>query len=182
MDKVLKVSGDGRLRVKLIHDEDCESPRSSQDNIAYVITLPHREFGPVDKDAGPLAEGWDEAQYRWLDPRANFIRWARAFHGAVILDDRPNQGADALWYILPDRFGEVPNPLSALEEERDEYRKWAEGECFGYVIQESVKYVEVGGDRERQEWETTESCFGYIGYEYAKATALEEFDNANGGA
>lgn len=174
MGDILKVSDNGLFRVRLELDEDCENPRKSQDNVVHVITLDTRVYNEIDKDAGPLGDAWTEAKLRWDDPRDMFMRWARAYHGAVMLLDIPNQGADAIWYLMPEGVAEVTDPAAALAGARDEYRAWAEGDAHGYVIEESVSYVERGGDRTRDDWEEVEddSMWGLIGYDYAKETAL----------
>lgn len=50
--------------------------------------------------------------------------------------------------------------VSAMTAEIAEYSSWAEGDCYGYVIED------VNG-------ETVDSCWGFIGYEYAKREALD---------
>lgn len=50
-----------------------------------------------------------------------------------------------------------------MEAEIDEYSKWADGECFGYVI------TDRNGD-------DVDSCWGFIGREYAEAEVLRELE------
>lgn len=62
-----------------------------------------------------------------------------------------------------------PDPIteewlrSGMEAEIDEYSKWADGECFGFVI------------KDRNDTEV-DSCWGHIGFDWVKQTANEEAD------
>jgi len=175
MNEILKVSDDGRFRVRLVNDEDCESPRSHADGVIHVVTLPHSRYRNVDEAEGPLSEGWDRIKGH-PDAVGIFERWAQIFHGAVTLFDTPSTGADAIWYILPEQFGEVSDPAKALKEERDEYREWAAGETYGYIIEGSAKWDRRDGVGELTTWGEVDSSYGYIGFDYARETALAALD------
>jgi hypothetical protein len=171
MSQILNVSDDGQLRVRLVTDHDCPNPRRENDCLGHAVTVPSRDYVDVDKNAGPLAEGWDRIKDR-PDAMDLFERWARAFHGAMTLRDIPERGASAVWYILPGT--DATDPAEYLKGEAQVYREWAAGETYGYVIEESVSYVEVGGDRSRDDWEEVEdgSLYGLIGFTHARDTAL----------
>ncbi len=64
-----------------------------------------------------------------------------------------------LWVLVPpDKASEFPEGIkSAIQE----FKQWAEGECYGIVIERECP--------ECGEWEATdESCWGFIGWDYAK--------------
>lgn len=173
MSEILKVSDDGRFRVRLVADEDCESPRES-DSLSHVVTVPHSHYRNVDKSGGPLGDGWDRIKDQ-TNAMDLFERWARIFHGAVTLRDTPERGADAIWYLMPDN--DASDPAAYLECELRDYRLWAEGDTYGCVIEKTVTYVEVEGDRSLDQWEGVgDDLWGLIGFEYARDTALAAFE------
>lgn len=51
----------------------------------------------------------------------------------------------------------------ALRCELEEYGRWASGECYGYVIED-------------EDGDTLDSCWGFIGFDYAKETAEEALE------
>lgn len=177
VDEILQVSDDGLSRVRLVQDTDATNPQAEYDHLGHVLTVPHPRFTKISEEGGPLEDGWDRLDDHHKQVEI-FIRWARIFHGAVVLHDTPNEGPSAIWYMLPAQFGEVEDPAKCLESERDEYREWASGEVYGYVIESPVTYVEVGGDRSINQWEEAEdgSLWGLIGFEYARDTALAAFE------
>jgi hypothetical protein len=170
MSEILRTTDDGRFRVRLVQDEDCDNPRNS-DSLSHVVTVPDREYANIDKTGGPLEDGWDRIKDR-PDAMDLFERWAQAFFGAITLRDTPSRGASAIWYLLPGN--DAADPAEYLECERRVYREWAEGETYGYVIERSVKWDRRDGDGEYTTWSPVEDCWGYIGYTYATETALSE--------
>lgn len=178
MSETLKVSDDGRFRVRLEVQEGPANPRQEYDHLSHVITVDtlRGRYYDVDKESGPLGDGWD--RIKGHNHRVEiFERWARETHGAAVLHDSPGEGAEAIWYLMPDQFGEVSDPGEYLASERDEYRAWAAGEVYGYIIEQSATWTpKDGGDEEIVTWGRVDSCWGYIGYDYAKGAALEEFE------
>jgi hypothetical protein len=171
----------GKFRVRLEVDTDPQNPRQEFDHLANVITLKGQRYIDVDKNGGPLQYGWD-----YFADRENgvdlFIRWARMVHGVVAIEDNPIEGARSIWYLMPDKAAESTwEPQKVIESEIREYRSWAEGEVYGYIIERSVTWVpkdEPEGEVEMSTWEEVDegSCWGFIGYDYAKEAALEAFE------
>ena len=183
MSDILKVSEDGNHRVRLESDADSSAcnPRTSQDNLCHVVTQRGTRFIDVDKTGGPLSDGWNRLKDHDYDYAVEvFTRWARTFHGVVTLDDRPHDGANAVWYMLPAQFTETTDPAAYMKCERDEYRAWAAGEVYGYIIEHAAKWDRRDGEGELTTWGQVEDCWGYIGYEYAKQSALSEFERYTG--
>lgn len=176
MNEILEQRGD--LRVRLVVDQDAGNPREEYDHLANVVTVPSREYLPVDKDGGPLADAWTELtnRYRWSDAVEIFERYARIYHGAVTLYDTPPRDANAVWYLMPEVAQETTDPEALLKAERDEYRAWAEGSVYGYIIERRTKWNRADGTPgEMETWEHEDSLWGLLGYEYAEQTAREDF-------
>lgn len=68
----------------------------------------------------------------------------------------------------------VDRLVEALTAEVQEYSRWSEGDCYGYVVERLVPACAQCGAGER--WEDADemnSCGGFIGQEYAEEAALE---------
>lgn len=168
-DNVIGTSADGKFRVRLVSDEECESPRWPG-TLPHVVTVPNSRYVDVDKDGGPLGDGWDRIKRR-DDAMDVFERWARIFHGAFTLRDTPERGASAVWYLMPTDTEDMDDPAAFLREEARTYRQWADGETYGYVVEELTGWTRKDGAGDRDTWEELDSCYGHIGYDFAKETA-----------
>lgn len=172
--EIIATSEDKRYRVCLEIDEDSSNPREEYDQIVYAVTVPNSRCDDI-AEAGPLVDGWDRIKDR-PDAVELFERWARIFHGAVALYDTPHEGPSAVWYIMPDGIKEVGDPKAVLAAIRDEYRSWASGDVYGYVIEEAVDWRRADGrDGDKSTWEVVNDCWGLVGYEYAEKEARREF-------
>jgi hypothetical protein len=188
-DNIIETHGRYRVRLEIQQNSYGYNPRTNQDcNLTNVITPTQRGYIDVDEDGGPLQYGWDYYSTRALDciRRADaedlFIRWARIFHGVTVIEDRPHDGAWSFWYVMPDKAKESTwPPEKIIEAEIKEYRAWAEGEVYAYVIEKSLTWVPKGGQEvndfpgEMTTWHEEESCGGLIGREYAEEAAKEAF-------
>lgn len=180
---ILEKAGEYRLVLK--QDTDASSPREDQDcNLANVITHKGQRCLDVDEDGGPLEEGWRRIESRYVNAVPVFARWARTFHGATVIEQWPYGGARSIWYVMPEKLAETTVPAEKIiEEEVEEYRKWVDGEVYGYVIEKNVTRIPKDAedredpdlDDETTEWEHVESCWGHIGREYAEEAAREAF-------
>lgn len=173
MNEVIETFLDGRFRVRLVADDCASDPRKCGENLTHVITPTQSRYLPVDEDGGPLQHGWDYYSTR-PDSEKLFSRWARIYHGAVVVEHRPVRGAWSLWYLTADDIAEheIADPAEYIGAERDEYQAWADGEVFGYVIERAVQW----GRRDGREgsmttWEEVDSLWGLVGYEYAEQAA-----------
>lgn len=176
MTDVLETAGKYRVRVEVQQDSESSNPRTEQDNLTNVITPTQQRYIDVDKDGGPLQYGWDYFSTR-ADSEKLFIRWARMVHGITVVEDRPHDGAWSFWYITPEKLAETTWPAEkAIEAEIREYRMWAEGEVYGFIIEKSTHWVsEDHGGAEMDTWEHEDSCWGYIGRENVEDAAREVF-------
>lgn len=180
MTEILETVGRYRVRLEVQEDQQDSNPRTDRDcNLANVITLSDQRYIDVDKDGGPLQDGWDYFADRDKGVEL-FIRWARMVHSALAVEENPHDGAHSIWYVMPERIAEagttVP-PEEIIRQEVEEYREWAAGEVYGHVIEKSVRWqrTETTEDEVMVTWEEVDSCWGYIGYEYAKEEALQSF-------
>lgn len=191
-DSVIEEHGRYRVRLALIQDSGSTNPRREYDyHLTNVITPTGQNYIDVDEDGGPLQYGWDYYAPRALDclRRADaedlFIRWAKNTHGVTVVEDRPHDGAWSFWYVMPDKAAESTwPPEKIIAAEMREYRAWASGEVYGYVIEKSTVWVPKEGQdvsdidpvlTERTEWEHVESCGTFYGWESAEEAAREAF-------
>lgn len=180
---VIETSENGRYRVRLEIDQETSScnPREEDAHITHVITPTQQRYIDVDPDGGPLQYGWDHFSTR-PDSEKLFIRWAHIFHRAVVVEDRPHDGAWSFWYMTLAQIAEIGNtPEEAIAIEIKEYRAWAEGEVFGYVVEKAVDWDRRDGDDSMTTWETVDDCWGLIGREYAEESARDAFELYRGG-
>lgn len=199
--EVLHQQGD-RYRLRLVPHLYPENPRTAFDHLAHVVTVPHPNYLNVGPDEGPLGDAWRRIigeRHRVhgaaeRDAVEIFERYARIFHGARTLYDSPYEGPSAVWYILPDGIAQLaapsaehPDPaMACLQVERDEYRAWAEGDVWGYIIEVRETWVPVSQlgapESERDTMQTWEevpdgSCWGFYGYSYAEQEATEAWED-----
>lgn len=158
----------GAVTVKIIHDSDCEEP--SSDDEAVKIVICHRRFTNPSPDVGGDA---DEVM-EWV--KANRKEWyvTNLFmyeHGNVALragERNPfgcqwDSGQVGIIAIKKSEFGRGKGERNAKRLEwckniAEEYGQWMNGECYGYVIED-------------EDGEQLDSCWGYIGLDYAKEEA-----------
>lgn len=184
---ILETAGRYRVRLEIQQGSESANPRTDRDcNLTNVITPKGQRYIDVDENGGPLADGWERIEDRYMNAVPVFTRWARLFHGATVIEDRPydGDGAWSLWYLMPDKAAETPwEPKRVIESEIDEYRKWAGGEVYGFIIEKNVTWIPKDAedredpelDDETTEWEHVDSCWGHIGREYAEEAAREAF-------
>jgi hypothetical protein len=187
MSETIATTDDQRYRLRLVQDTDAVNPRTDFDHLAHVITPKGQNYIDVDADGGPLQEVWNHYSANHDDDDAVLLltRYAHLHHGVRIIEDRPHDGAWSLWYVMPGKAAEsTATPEAIIESEITEYRTWAEGEVYGYVIDKAVTWVPKEGHgpeddedipAERETWEEVDSCWGFIGYDYAKQAAKEAF-------
>lgn len=178
MTDVLETAGKYRVRLEVQQDQQDSNPRTNQDcNLANVITPTQQRYIDIDENGGPLQEGWDYFSVR-PDSEKLFARWALMAHGVTVVVHNPHDGAWGLWYVMPDKMAEVGEgvtPEQIIEGEFREYQAWASGEVYGHVIEKRTHWTSED-DQEMDTWEHVDSCWGYIGREYAEEAAREAFE------
>jgi hypothetical protein len=123
-------------------------------------------YGAVDRDSDddcPQCDGTGEIE---TDDVETYLRARR---GAVATREIAVGGRDqapAVIYFTADdveRAG-IPDPTAALESHASEYRRWEDGDCWGYVCSGPGSELD--------------SVWGFIGEEYALEEARGAFDYA----
>ncbi|MEV7282564.1 hypothetical protein [Streptomyces sp. NPDC093111] len=175
MSETISTSTDGRLRVRLVHDEYATNPREDFDHLAHVITIDTHlgHYAPVDQDGGPLAEAWERVSWNRWQGIDIFTRWARIFHGAIVIESRPARGPVSLWYLMRDDAEDLGMlPEAYLDTERAEYEAWAEGDVYGYIVEEAVDWVRTDDQGAAMTtWEEIDASWGHYGFTWAAAEA-----------
>ncbi|MEV5136277.1 hypothetical protein AB0K71_15595 [Streptomyces syringium] len=174
MTNVIATSTDGRFRVRLVPDECATNPREDFDHRAHVITIDTHlgHYAPIDKDGGPLAGAWDRVSWNRRRGIDIFTRWAGIFHNAIVIESRPKRGPVSLWYLLREDAEDLGMlPEAYLDAERAEYEAWAEGDVYGYVVEEAVDWLRADVDEAMTTWEEVDSCWGHYGYDWAASAA-----------
>ena len=190
--EILETTDDGRYRVILIQDADCESPIATDAWVSSVIVRTYsRSWGyewdsPADRDPGDRRDAMRYFENEATMPRSvsaedAFKRYMRIFHGIEVVETHWGSRRDcdhALAWVEPSersRAGLDTHPdypdLAIIEGEVGEYNRWADGDTWGYVVQKRVTWQSAEA---MQAWEDTdESCWGFIGHEYAEREARE---------
>lgn len=178
-EEILKVSDDGKYRVKLVLDEDAfepyddgQSPLLRLEWSGYRYRAEHvmATGRPTDHD-----ERIEEAASKWGSELEKFEKYLRAFYGAsqVIIDTSTSQGMTYITYDTAEWREHVGAPLNSVN--MDEYLAYCVGDCWGYVIEKNELWRKDGDPDETMEsWEHVDSCWGFYG-DYSREAALEEF-------
>lgn len=177
-------------RVRLVQDEDCTSPRDFDCNIGKIVALSTRYDWPMEDgdtvSADRIASATQEYSFRAVS------RWLRMFHGATMVlplyiggDDRPIAGTEferARSYIgvtfdqpkTREITGVTQESIArGLKEDIEEYGRWATGDAYGWVVERRAPHPhpECKATHHADDWQHVDSCWGFIGYEYAESEA-----------
>lgn len=178
----------GEIRLEIIYDQDCASPLEDDeyapalamidrggrsdyigtaDNVPEEMEIPCAPCqGTGERDGSedecPVCDGWGRIETDDLE------RYLRKTRGAVAVHEITVGGRDqapAVLYFTAEEIdgAGIPDPAAALKAHADEYRKWEDGDCWGYVLS--------GPGSE-------DSCWGFIGSDYALEEATSAFDYA----
>lgn len=173
----------GVYRVRLEHDPDCADPREDACHLGVMAVRRRRHIGP-EKDSAEmrasealrLVEDYDwrvVARYVRMRTGASVVLpiWDQGDNGISVgaMDERvPPGNVVGLIYDTPESRAECGTSselvASGLATEVDEWSKWAVGETYGYV-------VERASDAESEDWEEVDSCWSYVGDDYAEQSA-----------
>jgi len=193
MTDIIETDEETGLTLKIEQDPDVERPYSHDGSV--ILAVLHRQYiNPAEKFAGAdltTVEGIAEfeaanaaARSPWVviplflydhsgtSYRAGYSNpfscpWDSGRVGVIALwradFDQPKRGA-----LKGEAWQQYKRAhwLKAANACCDEYTAWANGDCWGYVIED-----EDGDD-------TGDSCWGFIGREYAEEQAREAFAEA----
>lgn len=185
---------DRTKRVRLEYDQDSShlDPRE-EDRLVDIVTGELRRWNVATKDA-MFQSAFD--RFNNAGRAGLFKRWLKIFHdteampvflfehGNVALStgdfgDRWDSGQVGWTYIRPDAEKwedmDVPAILKGFVETLGQ---WMNGEVYGWIAEELVKGTKVfegdHADEAFEEWEQEDSCWGFIGYDYAQSEAKRE--------
>lgn len=175
-----------RLYVELIPDTGAEDPRGwiSRAGVIHVVDLPRTRV-PRESDVPGLDDVITDHDFRAV------ARWLRMVHGATVVlplysvggdgaiaagtaDEMPTAGNyDGVTFDTPATRAECFTPTTsttivaaALAADVATYAQWAEGDVWGYLV------------ARQDTGEEMDSCWGFIGREWAEQAAREAMDTA----
>lgn len=155
------------LRVRVFVDDSPLDPRAEFDHMGTMVMVGgHNQIDTLEGDlVAPLTKlmrdyGFDAA-----------ARYLRVFHNSVVIQ----LDNDGILYGSRDKIraewlsagADMPSDDAItewLEGEWKEYRAWAEGDVYGYVVERIVTVHSASGDVcHYGDWEEVESCWGFYG-------------------
>jgi hypothetical protein len=166
---------DGRTAY-LLYDQDTPNPRRDYNHTAVMVQL-SSDYVDLDDpgDVGPAISQWcgnrDYVRHRDCDELVE--RYARMFCDVVAFTRWSGQGgqSDGSWgYAWITResanrdLGGDADADAALDGEVSEYQSWAAGECYGVIVTDA-------------DGEAVDSCWGFIGTDYAEKLARSGLDS-----
>jgi hypothetical protein len=168
--ETIETTPDGTMRLVLHLDEDPQNPREDYDHLDHMISVDECD------GSGPLAHAWQYYRgrcYRGRDAVALFTRYA-AWAGAPTLVWSPPRDVDRVFYLPCESVSEVGDPQAYLSAQAEEYAAWADGEVYGYVIEQRATWRrDDDHDATMETWEHVDSCWGFYGRAYAEEAARE---------
>lgn len=162
--------------IEIHHDMDCSSPRENC-NLGTILCVKHRSYNLGDK----IAEV--EEMQRILKDTKNYIALPVYMyeHGNVALSTSAfscqwDSGQLGIIYVEKSKVLKeysvkrvspkiLKNVLACLKSEIEEYGKYINGECYGFIIRDA-------SGRE------VDSCWGHIGMDWAIQSAKENCPEA----
>jgi len=182
-------------RVRLEQDPDADSPREFSNT--GIMVLSHRRYDlPREGDLTAVIEDAFErggyrlaSRYLIVTGQALIVLPVFGYeHGSLHLStgrhgvfaDPWDSGLAGLIYADPesvregwgDQVPDMDTLAAALAAEVDEYDRWANGDVYGYIVERETVPCEHCG-RGAGEWEHVDSCWGFIGAEYAEGAARD---------
>jgi hypothetical protein len=172
------------LTVEIEIDQDCSSPRENC-NLGTIVGF-HRDYKLTDdgvsfdcpeavmahvKASGAIALPVYMYEHSgvMLSTGAFGCPWDSGQVGVIYVEREKVLKDYSVKRISPKVREKV---LACLKAEVEEFSKYLNGECYGFVISRP-KCCEACGNTSSDE---LDSCWGFIGFEYAKQSAIEAAD------
>jgi hypothetical protein len=161
---------DHGVYAEIVHDEDCSEPNDGDSAVKIVILS--RNY------SNPSPECGDEPDEVAAWAKANAKEWYCANlymyqHSGVALRAGLNNPFGCPWdsgqvgiiALKKSEFGRGKGELNSkrlawAQSTAEEYGRWMNGECYGYRLM-------------NEEDEELDSCWGYVGFEFAEEEAKE---------
>jgi hypothetical protein len=165
-------------RVRIEQDPFPSHPREDRDSGVHALTIDtrHGHYLEVDEDGGPLAEQWERISWR-KDAIDLFKRYARIYHGAVVVERYRQDGPVVLWYMTEADVKEagIEDPAAYIEDDIREYEQWADNEVYGYTVEKRVSWKRCGTAPSDEQymwtWETVAEEWDIFGLDDARKQA-----------
>lgn len=162
------------LTVKLIHDEDCASPREN-DNLGTMVCW-HRRYTLGDVQPTEDPETYLETLKADYGELPIVLPLYLYDHSGITMRTSSfscpwDSGQVGFIYVtaakLKAEYGDAPDAIERATKyligEVEEYASFIEGDCYGYIVEDP-------------DGEQLDSCWGFIGFDYAKQEAIEAAD------
>ena len=179
-----------RYRCIITPDEAAENPRTAGENLGVFALSPGSRL-TIDGSAAKQAEGLleelgaagaaaairDELGATVVLPlRVEVLGYGQYRISTTDLGD----GIDGLVFDTPASREMCGTPEDRIEEclrgELEEFNRWMAGDCYGIVVQAKVTWTPSDPHyEERETWETVDSCWGFIGEEWAVEAARADY-------
>lgn len=165
------------LILELFPDEDAESPRE-WDNLGKMITW-HRRYNLGDKHEFSSPETFEKMarSFKWLTlPLYLYDHSGLTMStdgGRYPFNDRWDAGQVGYIYCTPKAgkkeygVGWVEKARECMKGEVKAYDQFLQGDVYGYVISREVECEKC----QHTEKEVLDSCWGFLGYDYALVEA-----------
>lgn len=185
----------GTFRVVIHADQYTESPRVDSERACHALTIDTLNWLKVDKTDGPLAHAWEHFNrrgWRSRDAVRAMEMYVVRFHGGCTLLDTPHDGPSLLWYITAEeaarvlygnrpRRATIPEMMSLLREEQQEYASWRDGDVWMWVVERAISYRATDPTATVEEivqWEIVDGPVGgHIGRTWAQEAAEEALND-----
>lgn len=178
----------GDVRVHLYVDEDAGSLDDQGDFLPFVAQVEsswvhHYGFAAAGArwaegfDAADISRAW--AYYRDAE---KFERWLRICHEVPAVESWSDRYGNWWFAIATPKWvtealgGIEAHTVGELKVAAQFVQDWAEGNVYGYEVERKrtgQKVYDDGITIEFSEWDEVDSCWGYVGDEWAKENALE---------
>lgn len=183
-------------RVRIEYDDDgsaCD-PREN-DELVEIVTGELRRWNVRTKDA-KFQGAFD--RFNEIGRAGLFRRWLKIFHNTDAMPvflfehsnvalstgdfgDRWDSGQIGWAYLNPDaEQWEGIEPEKVIAGTVEVLGQWMNGEVYGWIAEELVTgrkvYDNEDEDEPFEEWNETDACWGYIGYDNVESVAKEELE------
>lgn len=143
----------------LEQDSDCESPLAHDESVKFVVL--HRKYLNPSKDIGATPEEvaeWAEAHApEWQEfPLFMYDHSGTAYSIAPFSCPWDSGRVGSVFVKIED----CPEPEQTARLMCEEYTSWANGDCWGYVLED-------------EDGEQLDSCWGFIGTDAAEEAMKE---------
>jgi len=174
-------------RLLIVADHDAPAPDSAGSAFVFTVSawdgaasLEHADYGQTAPDVAHALE-------QMAGDLERFGRYLRMFHDVVSFDYiTPHGGTNFVAFTTrelarswgftdPDAESVRDIVTRSASAALEEWRAYAEGDVWGYVVEERQTWRNQATGETREEWGHVDSCFGFYGSQYAEEEARVVF-------